>query len=147
MIEHCLKILKTSEEQAEEQSIAKVEEFKSHMKKVMRVCENEKDVNGETDSVNILADQQEQLLNERVLELEDELIEIEMNLQVNLNTSVSTFGKNLDAVTNEMRQKVTNFISGVTEAVSKFFDAFSEEAKKKMEQFTKLMEEEGEEID
>lgn len=41
---------------------------------------------------------------------------------------------------------VSGFIQEVSDAVTRFFDAFQDEAKKKMEQLAKQMEEEGEDI-
>ena len=137
-IEHCMKILKVSEEQAELESIKKVEEFKSHLKRVLKICEEEKE------EIDILEEHETQLL-EKVQILEDDLIEIEMNLQVNLIESMGKFTKTLENVTNDMKKRVGDFILEVTEAVQKFFDTFTEEAKKKMEQIEKQMEEDGEE--
>jgi hypothetical protein len=42
-VNHCYKILKDSEHGAELESIKKVEEFKRHLKHVMRTCEDDRE--------------------------------------------------------------------------------------------------------
>jgi hypothetical protein len=58
---------------------------------------------------------------------------------------VSVFIKEIEQVTKDMNQRVSSFIQEVNDAVTRFFEAFSEEAQKKMAQLAKQIEDEGEE--
>jgi len=75
-------ILKDAEDMAERASIVKNEEFRRHMKHVLRACDEERE------ELDILDEHEAQLM-ERITLLEDELIEIEMNLQEKLTDSVN----------------------------------------------------------
>lgn len=73
IVDHCMRILKAAEEEAELKSIKLNEEFARHFKHVLKYCDDERE------DLDNLDNQESDLLTE-ITTLEDKLIEIEMLL-------------------------------------------------------------------
>ena len=102
VIQHCSQLLIESERKAEKDSIAKIEAYKKIEKHAYRRVEAEREAAGPDDRPIPGHEAIENDLDEKVVELQSELLDIEMKLQDALLVSRKAFFSKIKEINDEM---------------------------------------------
>lgn len=108
---HCEQMLRDAERKAERDSIQKIEAYKKIEKHVYRRIEREREMDQER---TIDHSHFETELDNKIVELQSELLEIEMKLQDALVTSRKQFFSRINAIIEEMKQLNMDYIANVS---------------------------------
>lgn len=117
MVTYCERTMKQEELKADKKSVIIMEELKAKKKHAYRVLDDAQD--------KLLAlDEVQADLIKAVNETEDKLMEIEMILQDALHTAFTAFKDMTQAITNQQKEKIMDFIKKVQDAADEFNKEF-----------------------
>ena len=99
---HCTSLLNESERKAERESIAKIEAYKKYEKHAYRRIEKERRERDPSDRPIPEHKAIEEELDSKILDLQSELLDIEMQLQDALKTSSKLFFQKIKSIIEDM---------------------------------------------
>ncbi len=134
IIQYCRDTMTQAERKAEQDSIAKIEEYKKHEKHIYRRIEKERAQAAKRD-VETNHDDLEVELEEKIKTLQKELLEIEIVLQDALKTAGKSFVSKVALQIESMKNSITSYMDDVKKHVQEFNEKFREAVIAEKERF------------
>lgn len=135
----CEDVLRTAEKQAEQESIALLDNFAKYRKHQFRMLEKQ------GPGFNFGAFKKE--MNAEIEKLEDGLLDIELKLQESLQESTTNFQERVKKILEDMKEKTGRFIKKVQEEMELFSQALKTYAVQEFERIASMGEDDANGVD